>query len=169
MMVASKEVENSIMRLAQMARAAGIYLVIATQRPSVDVVTGVIKANIPSRIALTVSSQVDSRTIIDSAGAERLLGNGDMLYSPTGMLKPLRVQGAFVQDADRDRVIEFVKGQGGPADYNEQVINALETQGEKANKDAGGDGEAAAQDPLLSEAIDIVVESGQASISLIQR
>jgi S-DNA-T family DNA segregation ATPase FtsK/SpoIIIE len=169
MMVASKEVENSIMRLAQMARAAGIYLVIATQRPSVDVVTGVIKANIPSRIALTVSSQVDSRTIIDSAGAERLLGNGDMLYSPTGMLKPLRVQGAFVQDADRDRVIEFVKAQGGPADYNEQVIDALEAQSDKQNKDAGTDTDAAAQDPLLSEAIDIVVESGQASISLIQR
>ena len=170
MMVASKEVENSIMRLAQMARAAGIYLVIATQRPSVDVVTGVIKANIPSRIALTVSSQVDSRTIIDSAGAERLLGNGDMLYSPTGMLKPLRVQGAYVQDADRDRVIEFVKAQGGTPEYDEKVIGALETSASAAQDKQGGDEDGApAEDPLLSEAIDIVVTSGQASISLIQR
>ena len=170
MMVASKEVENSIMRLAQLARAAGIYMVIATQRPSVDVITGTIKANIPSRIALKTSSRVDSTTIIDTGGAERLLGNGDMLYAPTGILKPLRVQGAYVKDEDREAVVAYVKQQGIEAEYDVNVITALDNAGAAGNENGASDrGEGSDEDPLLSEAIDIAVQSGQASISLLQR
>ena len=128
MMVAAKEVEDSICRLAQKARAAGMHLIIATQRPSVDVITGIIKANIPSRIAFAVSSQVDSRTILDQVGAEKLLGKGDMLYYPTGAAKPTRIQGAFVSDEEVEKIVSFVKTNG-EATYNEDILDSIEKSG----------------------------------------
>lgn len=166
MMVASKDVEDAICRLAQMARAAGMHLVIATQRPSVDVITGVIKANIPSRIAFAVSSQVDSRTILDGGGAEKLLGRGDMLYLPAGASKPMRIQGCFVSDAEVEQVVAFVKQNAAP-DYDEDVIDEIEKQSAKENT-----AEEPAQDDadsMLPQAIECVVELGQASTSLLQR
>ena len=173
MMASPGEVEDSICRLAQMARAAGMHLVIATQRPSVNVVTGVIKANIPSRIALKVASQVDSRTIIDSAGAEKLLGKGDMLYFPVGMPKPLRVQGCWVSDKEVERVVEFIKNSF-TLSYNEEVIKAVEENAERAaSNDSGGEkssgGDIDAGDEKLDEAIEAVIEAGQASTSYLQR
>ena len=173
MMASPGEVEDSICRLAQMARAAGMHLVIATQRPSVNVVTGVIKANIPSRIALKVASQVDSRTIIDSAGAEKLLGKGDMLYFPVGMPKPLRVQGCWVSDKEVERVVEFIKNSF-TLSYNEDVIKAVEENAERAASNEGGGekqsgGDIDAGDDKLDEAIEAVIEAGQASTSYLQR
>ena len=169
MMVAAKEVEDSICRLAQKARAAGMHLIIATQRPSVDVITGIIKANIPSRIAFAVSSQVDSRTILDQVGAEKLLGKGDMLYYPTGAAKPTRIQGAFVSDEEVEKIVSFVKSNG-VATYNEDILDSIEnsnkTDKEIADEAAAGDDDT---DPLLMDAIDVVVETGQASTSFIQR
>lgn len=166
MMVSPKDVEDSICRLAQMARAAGMHLVIATQRPSVDVITGIIKANIPSRIAFAVSSQVDSRTILDMAGAEKLLGKGDMLFYPAGAPKPTRIQGAFISDKEVEKIVDFIKGNG-EATYNDEIIkqieNANSTDQELDNADDDD------SDPLLMEAIDVVVETGQASTSFIQR
>lgn len=162
MMVAPNDVEDAICRLAQMARAAGMHLVIATQRPSVDVITGVIKANIPSRIAFAVSSQVDSRTIIDMAGAEKLLGKGDMLFYPVGASKPIRVKGAFVSDGEVERVVEYIKSQGN-AEYNESIIDEINSEKENKNSDPGDN------DELLPQAIELVVDAGQASVSLIQR
>lgn len=162
MMVAPNDVEDAICRLAQMARAAGMHLVIATQRPSVDVITGVIKANIPSRIAFSVSSQVDSRTIIDMAGAEKLLGKGDMLFYPVGEPKPIRVKGTFVSDKEVERVVEFIKSQGN-AEYNESIIEEINSEKEPMESDPGDN------DELLPQAIELVVEAGQASVSLIQR
>lgn len=159
MMVASNEVEDSIARLAQMARAAGIHLIIATQRPSVDVITGVIKANIPSRIAFGVSSQVDSRTILDSAGAEKLLGRGDMLFLPMGMNKPIRVQGAFLSDEEVENIVSYVSSQG-EVQYNDDLVPELDD-------DQGVNEEEL--DELFDQAVKIVVESGQASVSLLQR
>ncbi|MCL6451537.1 MAG: DNA translocase FtsK [Acetobacteraceae bacterium] len=159
MMVSPVEVEDAIHRLAQMARAAGIHLVVATQRPSVDVITGVIKANIPSRIAFAVSSQVDSRTILDTPGAERLLGRGDMLYLPAGSSKPLRVQGAYISDREVEDVVAFVKRQGRPAYLPELGVLAPEAAEERASR----------QDPLLGRAARVVLEQGQASVSLLQR
>lgn len=160
MMVASNEVEDAIARLAQMARAAGIHLIIATQRPSVDVITGVIKANIPSRIAFGVSSQVDSRTILDSAGAEKLLGRGDMLFLPMGMNKPIRVQGAFLSDDEVEALVSFVREQG-EVKYNEELVPELDEEtGDSANEDT---------DELFDEAARIVMEGNQASVSLLQR
>ena len=135
MMAAPNDVEDAVCRLAQMARAAGMHLVIATQRPSVDVITGVIKANIPSRIAFSVSSQVDSRTIIDMAGAEKLLGKGDMLFYPVGEPKPIRVKGAFVTDKEVERVVEFIKSQGN-AEYNESIIEEINSEKEPMNNDS---------------------------------
>jgi len=169
MMVAAKEVEDSICRLAQKARAAGMHLIIATQRPSVDVITGLIKANVPSRIAFAVSSQVDSRTILDSAGAEKLLGKGDMLFFPTGYPKPVRVQGAFVSDGEVEKIVDFVKSNG-EANYNEAIIESIEN-GNKPEKDLEDVGQSDEDDidPFLWEAIDVVVETGQASTSFIQR
>lgn len=174
MMASPGEVEDSICRLAQMARAAGMHLVIATQRPSVNVVTGVIKANIPSRIALKVASQVDSRTIIDSAGAEKLLGKGDMLYFPVGMPKPMRVQGCWVSDKEVERVVDFIKNSF-ILDYDQSVIDEIEKQAElaaqKANKGKDDDdgGDINVSDEKLDEAIEAVIEAGQASTSFLQR
>lgn len=158
MMVAPADVEDAICRLAQMARAAGIHLVIATQRPSVDVITGVIKANIPSRIAFAVSSQTDSRTILDMGGAEHLLGRGDMLFYPTGMAKPIRVQGVYVSEQEIDDLVAFLKAQNKPVTLEDPWENEV-TANEKQTED----------DPLLAEAARLFIESGQASISLLQR
>ena len=169
MMVAPGEVEESICRLAQLARAAGIHLVIATQRPSVNVITGVIKANIPSRIAFAVSSQIDSRTILDAGGAEKLLGKGDMLYAPQGAGKPTRVQGCFVSDDEVQRIVDYVRGKH-EADYNEDVIEQMNSAAEE-EKAAAGDAPASAEavDEMLNKAIDLAVEAGQVSISMLQR
>lgn len=162
MMVAPNEVEDSICRLAQMARAAGMHLVIATQRPSVNVITGVIKANIPSRISFAVSSQIDSRTILDMAGAEKLLGRGDMLFYPIGQPKPLRVQGSFISDKEVDKIVTHIKSLQS-AEYDEEILQKIDNQNETPKLDASGD------DELLPQAIDMVLEMGQASASLIQR
>lgn len=163
MMVSPHEVEDSICRLAQMARAAGMHLVIATQRPSVDVITGLIKANVPSRIAFSVSSQIDSRTILDMGGAEKLLGKGDMLFLPMGASKPKRLQGAFVSDKEIERIVEFVKSDSS-AHYNEDIIEHIENGAEDHTTNDDSDA-----DDLLPQAIEIVVEIGQASASLLQR
>lgn len=167
MMVAAKDVEDAICRLAQMARAAGMHLVIATQRPSVDVITGIIKANIPSRIAFAVSSQVDSRTILDGAGAEKLLGKGDMLFYPSGAPKPIRIQGAFISDGEVENVVKFLK-KDGETQYDENIIETIESNG-NPDKEAVADDDGDDTDPLLDEAIELVVETGQASTSFIQR
>ncbi len=159
MMVAPVDVEDAIWRLAQMARAAGIHLVVATQRPSVDVVTGTIKANIPTRVAFAVASQVDSRTIIDGPGAEKLLGHGDMLFMPVGQTKPIRVQGAYVSDQEIESLVAYVKSQGRPR-YAPDVLQTEET---------GGEGAEQAGDSLFEDAVRVVMETGQASISMIQR
>ena len=161
MMVSSNDVEDYICRLAQMARAAGMHLIVATQRPSVDVITGVIKANIPSRIAFAVSSQTDSRTILDMGGAEKLLGKGDMLFYPLGAAKPVRLQGAFISENESEKVIEFVKGQiNEEIKYEEEIMDTIS----KATIAKSSD-----EDDLLSEAIEFVVESGQGSASMLQR
>ena len=167
MMVSPKDVEDSICRLAQMARAAGMHLVIATQRPSVDVITGIIKANVPSRISFAVSSQVDSRTILDMAGAEKLLGKGDMLFYPAGAPKPTRIQGAFVSDKEVEKIVDFVKNNG-EATYNDDILKQIENANSTDKEIDAGD-EDDNTDPLLMEAIDVVVETGQASTSFIQR
>ncbi|MCD1257757.1 DNA translocase FtsK [Paenibacillus athensensis] len=159
MMVAANDVEDSICRLAQMARAAGIHLIIATQRPSVDVITGVIKANIPSRIAFGVSSQVDSRTILDMVGAEKLLGRGDMLYLPVGASKPVRVQGAFLSDQEVEAVVTFVRTQE-QANYQEEMVPQIEEASDQAPE---------FEDELYDQAVQIVLEAKQASVSLLQR
>lgn len=165
MMAAPNEVEDSICRLAQMARAAGMHLVIATQRPSVDVITGIIKANIPSRIAFAVSSQVDSRTILDMGGAEKLLGRGDMLFSPIGNNKPTRVQGCFIDDREIEAVVEFIR-QAASAEYDEGVMEEIERGG---TQEQSGDSDSPEGDPMIPEAVRCVVEAGQASTSLLQR
>ena len=163
MMAAPSQVEESICRLAQMARAAGMHLIVATQRPSVDIITGVIKANIPSRIAFAVSSQFDSRTILDMAGAEKLVGKGDMLFNPLGTGKPLRVQGTFVSDGEVQKVIDFVKSQVEEVEYSGDVLHSIE-KGNITNDKADTDG-----DELLADAIECVVSAGQASVSMLQR
>jgi len=163
MMVCANDVEEYIGRLAQMARAAGMHLVIATQRPSVDVITGVIKANIPSRISFAVSSQIDSRTILDMAGAEKLLGKGDMLFSPVGESKPLRIQGAFISEEEVEKVVEAIKKQEKKVEYSEKIIEEINTSVMGSNLEDSD------SDELLEEAIRIVVEAGQASTSLLQR
>ena len=171
MMVSPKEVEDSICRLAQKARAAGIHLVIATQRPSVDVITGIIKANIPSRIALSVSSQVDSRTILDASGAEKLLGNGDMLFNPVTVSKPTRVQGCFISDAEVERVVNHIKSQA-QTTYNEETIHEIEAKAaavENAKKKVVDDGDDADWDPMLNDAIEVVVNAGGASTTMLQK
>jgi len=167
MMVAATEVETAICRIAQMARATGIHLVIATQRPSVDVITGLIKANIPSRIAFAVATQIDSRVILDSSGAEKLLGRGDMLYNPIGAMKPTRVQGSFVTDKETERIIKFVKDQAEP-EYLEEIVGIKALDLGKG-KGEGGEGEGEGKDSLFNEVATLIVESGQASTSYIQR
>ncbi len=172
MMAAPHEVEDSICRLAQMARAAGMHLVIATQRPSVDVITGLIKANIPSRLSLKTSSQIDSRTIIDSVGAEKLLGNGDMLFYPVGIEKPMRIQGCFLSEKEVEKVVDFIKNQGN-TDYDENVIAEIERQAAMDKKkggaaDSDGDGADGDTDEMLPKAIEVVVENQKASTTLLQ-
>jgi S-DNA-T family DNA segregation ATPase FtsK/SpoIIIE len=177
MMTAKDAVESSICRLAQKARAAGMHIIIGTQRPSVDVITGLIKANVPSRIAFTVASQVDSRTIIDIAGAEKLIGRGDMLFAPVGSAKPMRVQGAFVSENEVEKIVEFIKANNRAAKYNDEFINRIEeeaakcTAGKKgAPADMGGDGVPAdGLDPKFRAAVEVAVESGKISTSLLQR
>ena len=174
MMAASNEVEDSIVRLAQMARAAGMHLVIATQRPSVDVITGLIKANIPSRLALTVASSVDSRTILDASGADKLLGNGDMLFMPIGLSKPMRVQGAYVSDPEVEAVVEFLKStEESEHEYDDEVIQEIERQASAAGKSAahgGGDDEDEGEsDEMFPQAVEVVLDAGEASVSLLQR
>lgn len=173
MMACANEVEDSICRLAQMARAAGMHLIIATQRPTVDVITGLIKANIPSRIALTVSSQIDSRTIIDTAGAEKLLGYGDMLYYPQGIPKPIRIQGCFVSTKEVEAVVEFIKS-GGTVEYSNEIIEEIEKampvpKGEKSGDNSSdvpvGDSDA----DIIDRAVDVLCDAGQASVSYLQR
>jgi S-DNA-T family DNA segregation ATPase FtsK/SpoIIIE len=161
MMAAPSEVENSICRLAQKARAAGMHLIVATQRPSVDVVTGLIKANIPSRIAFSVASQFDSRTILDMAGAEKLLGKGDMLFSPVGSTKPYRVQGPYISEKEIDKVIKFVKKEGGDPSYDDEIQKALDSDGRKGGSEP--------QDELTEDAIAFIFKSKQASVSMLQR
>ena len=166
MLVAAKEVEDSIMRITQMARAAGIHLIVATQRPSTDVITGVVKSNIPSRISFAVSSNIDSRTILDMSGAEKLLGKGDMLYYPNSLPKPIRLQGPFVSEAEIEKVVEFIKDNCS-ANYDEDIIDKIENSGtEKPSDNQEEDDEV---DSLLMTAIDMVVEHGQASTSMLQR
>ncbi len=172
MMAASNEVEDAICRLAQMARAAGMHLVIATQRPTVDVVTGLIKANIPSRIALMVSSQVDSRAIIDAGGAEKLLGYGDMLYNPQEFSKPKRVQGCYVKDNEIEKVVEFIKNEA-KAQYDDNIMEEIENnmpaiKGEKSD-DSSPVSTASGDDEIINRAIEVVIDAGQASTSLLQR
>ncbi len=174
MMAAANEVEDSICRLAQMARAAGMHMVIATQRPSVDVITGLIKANIPSRLALTVASGTDSRTILDANGAEKLLGYGDMLFMPVGQSKPRRVQGCFVTNKEIERVIEFLKNADKPLEYDQEIIDEIEKQAAAAGRassrgDAMDDGDGDDVDEALPQAIEIAVEAGQISTSMLQR
>ena len=170
MMAAPKEVEDSICRLAQMARAAGMHLVIATQRPSVDVITGLIKANISSRIALTVSSQIDSRTILDASGAEKLLGRGDMLYNPIGASKPIRVQGCFISDEEVEELCNFIKQQG-ETEYDEAIQKEIEEKAvtDKKGNDFEDGGEENVYDQLFEKAAEVVMETGQASTSFLQR
>ena len=170
MMVASKDVEDAICRLAQKARAAGMHLVIATQRPSVDVITGIIKANVPSRIAFAVSSQIDSRTILDMSGAEKLLGKGDMLFYPIGSSKPVRVQGSFVSDKEVENIVDFIKKDtSSNSEYSQQIIDQIENS-MKSDKEKDLDmADEDDTDPLLTEAIEMVIDMGQASTSMVQR
>ena len=168
MMVAAKEVEEAICRIAQLARAAGMHLVIATQRPSVDIITGVIKANIPTRIAFAVSSQVDSRTILDGAGAEKLLGRGDMLYSAYGAPKPTRIQGCFVSDKEVESVVAFIKNEIKP-EYDETIIQEIEKNAPVQKGEAAGGGSIDSSDEMIEKAIEVIVDAGQASTSYLQR
>jgi S-DNA-T family DNA segregation ATPase FtsK/SpoIIIE len=167
MMVVGKKIEELIARLAQKARAAGIHLILATQRPSVDVITGLIKANIPTRIAFQVSSKIDSRTILDQMGAEALLGMGDMLYMASGTGLPVRVHGAFVSDDEVHRVVAYLKEQGGEPNYIEGVLEGGTVDGEDG--DLAGDGAGGEKDPMYDQAVEVVLKNRKASISLVQR
>jgi DNA segregation ATPase FtsK/SpoIIIE, S-DNA-T family len=168
MMVVGKKIEELIARLAQKARAAGIHLILATQRPSVDVITGLIKANIPTRIAFQVSSKIDSRTILDQMGAEALLGMGDMLYMPSGTGFPVRVHGAFVSDEEVHRVVGYLKEQGGEPNYIEGVLEGgtVDEEGDLLGGEGGASGE---KDPMYDQAVEVVLKNRKASISLVQR
>jgi S-DNA-T family DNA segregation ATPase FtsK/SpoIIIE len=168
MMVVGKKVEELIARLAQKARAAGVHLLLATQRPSVDVITGLIKANIPTRVAFQVSSKVDSRTILDQMGAEALLGQGDMLYLPPGSGYPQRVHGAFVADQEVHRVVEYLKAHGAPR-YVDGVLNSIEEEGGVSESAGIAGQEGSEADPLYDDAVAMVLKSRRASISLVQR
>jgi S-DNA-T family DNA segregation ATPase FtsK/SpoIIIE len=175
MMVAAKEVEDSICRIAQMGRAAGMHLIIATQRPSANVITGLMKANIPSRIAFSVASAMESRIILDTMGAEKLVGKGDMLYAPIGSGKPLRVQGCFVSDSEVESVASYVK-QNYAADYDKDVLKDIERNAQQTGKKPAAsvaDQEPTADelggDEMLPAAVDVILETGQASVSMLQR
>ena len=169
MMVAAKEVETSICRIAQKARAAGMYLIVATQRPSADVITGIMKANIPSRIAFAVASQIESRIILDTTGAEKLIGKGDMLYAPLGEGKPQRIQGCFISNDEIENVIEFIKSTS-TAEYNEEILEHIEKQAEAAESGGGSLGDPSEdEDEMLMDAIDVVMDCKQASVSMLQR
>ena len=176
MLVAAKEVEEAICRVAQMGRASGIHLVIATQRPSADVITGLMKANIPSRIAFAVASAMESRIILDTAGAEKLVGKGDMLYAPLGQGKPRRVQGCFITDGEVQSVVEFIKGNAA-ADYDDAVMQEIDQKAKESGNKSGSGGASAASldegdsegDELLPAAVDVILETGQASVSMLQR
>ena len=174
MLVAAKEVEESICRIAQMGRAAGIHLVIATQRPSADVITGLMKANIPSRIAFAVASAMESRIILDSQGAEKLVGKGDMLYAPLGQGKPKRLQGCFITEEEVQRVVDFVS-RDATANYDSSVIAQIEENAKQGGKQSGSSAAADSQegdgqyDELLIQAVDVIMETGQASVSMLQR
>jgi len=168
MMVVGKKIEELIARLAQKARAAGIHLILATQRPSVDVITGLIKANIPTRLSFQVSSKIDSRTILDQMGAEALLGMGDMLYMPSGTGLPIRVHGAFVSDEEVHRVVEYLKSQGEP-NYIEGILEGGVLEGEGGEAGGGGAGAEGEADPMYDQAVAIVLQHRRASISLVQR
>jgi S-DNA-T family DNA segregation ATPase FtsK/SpoIIIE len=171
MMMAARDVESLIVRLAQKARAAGIHLVLATQRPSVDVITGLIKANVPARIAFTVNSQVDSRTIIDQIGADKLLGMGDMLFMDNGMMKPIRVQGALIDDDETVKITDFLRSQQAPTYDNEVVSMPVQLNGKGGivHQDAGTGGSSGAEDEMWKDAVQVVVDNGKASTSLLQR
>jgi S-DNA-T family DNA segregation ATPase FtsK/SpoIIIE len=169
MMVVGKKIEDLIARLAQKARAAGIHLILATQRPSVDVITGLIKANIPTRIAFQVSSKIDSRTILDQMGAEALLGMGDMLYMPSGTGLPIRVHGAFVSDEEVHRVVAYLKEQGGEPNYIEGILEGGTVDGEEGLSLDGEGGNSGEKDAMYDKAVDIVLKNQKASISLVQR
>jgi S-DNA-T family DNA segregation ATPase FtsK/SpoIIIE len=166
-MVVGKKIEELIARLAQKARAAGIHLILATQRPSVDVITGLIKANIPTRLSFQVSSKIDSRTILDQMGAESLLGMGDMLYLPSGTGLPIRVHGAFVSDEEVHRVVAYLKSQGQPQ-YVEGVLEGGTVDGEGGGADFGGEA-GGEKDPMYDQAVEVVLKHRKASISLVQR
>ena len=170
MVVARKEVEDSILRLTQMARAAGMHLIVATQRPSTDVITGVIKSNIPSRIAFSVASKIESNIILGTAGAEKLIGRGDMLFSPIGANKPTRIQGCFISSEEVEAVVEYVK-KSGVAEYSEEIIQQIEKSAENAERAESGDmsDDCGEYDEMLDDAIDVVVAAGQASVSMLQR
>jgi len=177
MMTARDEVETAVVRIAQKARAAGIHLIIGTQRPSVDVITGLIKANIPSRIAFTVMSGVDSRTILDTVGAEKLCGRGDMLYAPVGAQKPQRVQGAFVSDEEVEEVVTFVKERNAPVRYDQEFETSIDNEAAKcgnapqpsADSFGGSSGGAGDEDSKLWDAVELAIDAGKISTSLLQR
>ena len=172
MLVAAKEVEESICRIAQMGRASGIHLVIATQRPSADVITGLMKANIPSRIAFAVSSAMESRIILDTQGAEKLVGKGDMLFAPLGQGKPKRVQGCFISDEEVQAVVSTIKAQS-ESDYSTEIMEQIDRRAEQGSKNtqetASGAPNASDGDELLPAAVEVVLETGQASVSMLQR
>ena len=169
MMVAHGEVEDAIVRLSQLARAAGIHLIIATQRPSVDVITGLIKANVPSRIAFAVSSLVDSRTILDMSGAEKLLGKGDMLFYPTGFPKPVRVQGAFISDEEVGAVVDFLKNQSVETSYDTEITNQIESSAATSATTGGSSNGDSDRDEYFQDAARLIIESDKASIGMLQR
>jgi S-DNA-T family DNA segregation ATPase FtsK/SpoIIIE len=165
MMMAAKEVEESICRIAQKARAAGMHLIIATQRPSADVLTGLMKSNIPSRIAFAVSSQIESRIILDQGGADRLIGRGDMLFLPIGAGKPMRVQGCFLSDGEIENITEFIK-ENNTVEYSQDIIDQIDNAGKENGAEVDPDDES---DPMLGDAVDVIMETGQASASMLQR
>ena len=167
MMVAAKEVEDSILRITQKARAAGIHLIVATQRPSTEVITGLIKANIPSRIAFAVGSGIDSRTILDQTGAEKLLGKGDMLFLPIGMNSPIRIQGSFIHDNEIEKIIKYTKEQQGES-YDDTFMK-LEEEKKEELSESSSSAKSSSDDQLYNEIVDFVVKSGKASASLLQR